>query len=212
MKSLFQLSNSSEFNFIRFPRVLGQITYLILLSKVKLYYILQYILPPFLKHKYKRLQGGWHSIPMSKTCKPPKDQCFYEPTHCFKSLIKRMVIIFDQHLFLRNCRKFVKTYSRPHIQADANTYQGIFRFISRSKLTDFVVTCNTSLLCSAWLCGSVSKWALTLWHVTHDMWNVTHDTSHVTRETWHVTHDTWQVTHDMWHVWGGEHSLKISAP
>ena len=27
-----------------------------------------------------------------------------------------------------------------------------------------------------------------------------------------VTRDMWHVTRDMWHVWGGEHSLKISAP
>ena len=41
-----------------------------------------------------------------------------------------------------------------------------------------------------------------MWHVTCDTWHV----------TWHVTRDTWHVTHDTWHVWGGEHSLKISAP
>ena len=41
-------------------------------------------------------------------------------------------------------------------------------------------------------------------HVTRDMWQVTPD-------TWHVTCDTWHVTCDMWHIWGGEHSLKISA-
>ena len=29
---------------------------------------------------------------------------------------------------------------------------------------------------------------------------------------WHVTRDTWHVTRDTWQVWGGEHSLKISAP
>ena len=34
---------------------------------------------------------------------------------------------------------------------------------------------------------------------------------------WHVTHDTWHLTRDMGHVtcdmlWGGEHSLQISAP
>ena len=34
----------------------------------------------------------------------------------------------------------------------------------------------------------------------------------LTRDMWHVTCDTWHVTRDMWHVWGGEHSLKISAP
>ena len=34
----------------------------------------------------------------------------------------------------------------------------------------------------------------------------------LTCDRWHVTGDTWHVTHDMWHVWGGEHSLKISAP
>ena len=33
-----------------------------------------------------------------------------------------------------------------------------------------------------------------------------------TCDTWHVTRDTWHVTCDTWHVWGGEHSLKISAP
>ena len=38
-----------------------------------------------------------------------------------------------------------------------------------------------------------------------DMW-------HVTCDTWYVTHDTWHMTCDTWHVWGGEHSLKISAP
>ena len=43
------------------------------------------------------------------------------------------------------------------------------------------------------------------WHMIHDMW-------HVTRDTWHMTHDMWHVTRDMWHVWGGEHSLKASAP
>ena len=37
------------------------------------------------------------------------------------------------------------------------------------------------------------------------------DTWHVTRDTWHVTRDTWHVTCDTWYVWGGEHSLKISA-
>ena len=35
---------------------------------------------------------------------------------------------------------------------------------------------------------------------------------HVTCDTWHVKHDTWHVTRDTWHVWGGQHSLKISAP
>ena len=42
--------------------------------------------------------------------------------------------------------------------------------------------------------------------------NVTRDTWHVTRDTWHVTRDMWHVTRDTWHIWGGEHSLKISAP
>ena len=32
------------------------------------------------------------------------------------------------------------------------------------------------------------------------------------RDMWHVTCDMWHVTRDTWHVWGGEHSLKISAP
>ena len=32
------------------------------------------------------------------------------------------------------------------------------------------------------------------------------------RDTWHVTRDTWHATCDTSHVWGGEHSLKISAP
>ena len=32
------------------------------------------------------------------------------------------------------------------------------------------------------------------------------------RDTLHVTHDTWHNTRDTWHIWGGEHSLKISAP
>ena len=31
-------------------------------------------------------------------------------------------------------------------------------------------------------------------------------------DMWYVTCDTWYVTCDMWLVWGGEHSLKISAP
>ena len=35
---------------------------------------------------------------------------------------------------------------------------------------------------------------------------------HVTRDMWHVTCDIWHVTRDTWHVWGGEHSLNISAP
>ena len=48
--------------------------------------------------------------------------------------------------------------------------------------------------------------------VTCDTWHVTRDTWHVTCDMWHVTRDTWHVTHDTWHVWGGEHSLKISAP
>ena len=39
--------------------------------------------------------------------------------------------------------------AEPHSQAEANTYQGIFRSISMSKLTNSVVTYNTSLLCSA---------------------------------------------------------------
>ena len=45
-----------------------------------------------------------------------------------------------------------------------------------------------------------------LWYMTRDMWNLTRDT------TLDMKCDTWHVTHDMWHVWGGEHSLKISAP
>ena len=44
------------------------------------------------------------------------------------------------------------------------------------------------------------------------MWHVTCDTWHMTRDMWHMTRDTWHVTHDTWLVWGGEHSLKISAP
>ena len=35
---------------------------------------------------------------------------------------------------------------------------------------------------------------------------------HVTCDMWHVTRDTWHVTRDTWHIWGGVHSLKISAP
>ena len=31
-------------------------------------------------------------------------------------------------------------------------------------------------------------------------------------DMWHVTRDMWHVTRDTWHIWGGEHSLKISAP
>ena len=31
-------------------------------------------------------------------------------------------------------------------------------------------------------------------------------------DMWHVTRDMWHVLRDTWHVWGGEHSLKISAP
>ena len=32
------------------------------------------------------------------------------------------------------------------------------------------------------------------------------------KKMWHMTCDTLHMTCDSWHVWGGEHSLKISAP
>ena len=47
----------------------------------------------------------------------------------------------------------------------------------------------------------------------HFVWvKKTKKQKNIKKNMWHVTRDMWHVTRGMWHFWGGEHSLKISAP